>query len=176
MPQDDDRTYQGEGFAGRRLGEPAPQAPSPTKQPEEQGSAANMAQTAPQAQGGTTNVGQLMAAIAGVILMLGAFIVLQQGVFDSTQITENTYSQDDGDSRIDGRGMKTFDGVTASDCPAIQRVVDSMAGSDLTSTSMAVAVQVLNDDPTIVPPGGLAHDGAVALLSCNIDVWTGSGY
>ncbi len=60
--------------------------------------------------------------------------------------------------------------VTASDCPAMQRVVDSMAGSDADTIARAVAVQVLGVDPSAEAPGTVRWRGANALNTCDIDI------
>jgi len=60
--------------------------------------------------------------------------------------------------------------VTASDCPAMQRVVDSMAGSDADAIARAVAVQVLGVDASVEAPGTVRWRGANALNTCDIDI------
>ncbi len=95
---------------------------------------------------------QIVGFIIGLALLVGGLWLL--GVFDTSSTSSDS-----------GRD------VTISDCPAIQRIVDSMAGSDEDSIDKAIAVQVLGYGPTTTLPGNLGfYGGNARVAGCDIDI------
>ena len=100
----------------------------------------------------------MVGFIIGLALLVGGLWLL--GVF-------NTFDTSDTSSTSSDSGRD----VTISDCPAINRIVDSMAESDEDSIDKAIAVQVLGFDPNTTLPGDLRfYGGNARMAGCDIDI------
>lgn len=190
MVEGDEETYQGQGFTGRRLGESAQQRvvePSLTSTPQSSAPASHQGgatQPAPptmhclscntqaqwlpngqlwcprcqatlQVQDRTQQVGALAGGIVALIAVLGIAL----GIW---------YLASSFNFEEPGEGDKNSANLTVGDCTVMQSLVNSMAGSSQTAIDKAIAVQVLGDDPSVMPPGDLEIDGGAARITCGI--------